>query len=117
MKLKFATLTTLACILLVLSGCNKPKTRLIKDSDTPLPDEKIGLDGEYDPSALAKRVVEALEKDTMLGDKSTVYVAQKGNIIVLKGRVDDRYTLDKIVNVVRNVKGVFEVDTSQIQTR
>ncbi|GAB4536778.1 MAG: hypothetical protein Tsb0014_24880 [Pleurocapsa sp.] len=118
MKFKFATLTSLSIVaLILLTSCNKSDTKLIKDSDSSIPIEKIGVNGEYDPSGLAKKVVAALEQDSLLGEKPTVYVAQQGNIIVLKGRVSDRPTLDKIVSTARNVKGVFDIDTSQVTVR
>jgi osmotically-inducible protein OsmY len=118
MKFKFATLTSLSIVVLILlTSCNKSNTQLIKDSNSSIPIEKIGLNGEYDPSGLAKKVVAALKQDSLLGEKPTVYVAQKGNIIVLKGRVSDRPTLEKIVNITRNVEGVFDIDTSQVTVR
>ena len=116
MKLKFAALTTATIVLLGLTGCGKSETKLVKDSSTPIPNEKLGLDGKYDPSGLAKRVVAALEENKTLGDKPTVYVAQDGNIIILKGS-SDRATLKEIVSVANKVEGVLKVDTSKVKTR
>ncbi len=73
--------------------------------------EKLGASGEYDEHALAKRVAKALDS---MPDSAKVYVAQKGNTVVLKGNVPDRTTLEKIVSVVKSVKGVGEVNTDGI---
>ena len=76
--------------------------------------EKLGASGEYDEHALAKRVAKALDTMPDIANKAKVYVAQKGNTVVLKGNVPDRTTLEKIVSVVKSVKGVGEVNTDGI---
>jgi osmotically-inducible protein OsmY len=80
-----------------------------------IPDERIGLNGEYDQSGLAKRVAAAFDDDPQLDDISTLYVAQTGTTVVLKGRVPSQDVLQKMVSVARGVKGASAVDTSQVQ--
>ena len=81
---------------------------------TNIAPEKLGASGEYDEHALAKRVAKALDTMPDIADSAKVYVAQKGNTVVLKGNVPDRTTLEKIVSVVKSVKGVGEVNTDGI---
>ena len=103
--------------LLTLSACKDKDTLLVKDSSPSIPSARLGLNGEYDSSGLAKRVAQALEKDSMLTDVSSVYVAQTESKIILKGTVSNQTFLDRIVTVARNVSGVTEVDASQVEIR
>ena len=79
-----------------------------------IPPEKLGASGEYDESALAKKVAKALDDIPNITDLAKVYVAQKGNTVILKGKVSDRTTLEKIVSVVKSVNGVANVNTDGI---
>lgn len=79
-----------------------------------IPIERVGLNGEYNISGLAQRVSNTFEQDFILSKVSTVYVAQKGNTIVLKGIVPDAMILQRMKNIAQDVRGVDEVDTSQI---
>ncbi|MBE9170536.1 hypothetical protein IQ238_24465 [Pleurocapsales cyanobacterium LEGE 06147] len=62
-------------------------------------------------------VASAFEKDPELAKISTIYVAQTGSTVVLRGTVSDRATLDKLVSVPRGVEGATNVDTSQVQVK
>ena len=101
----------------IFSGCQEDTATLVKDSSTSIPTERIGLDGEFDSSGLAKRVAEALTQDSVLQSGSTVYVAQNDSKIVFKGTVSDSTMLDRLVTVARGVSGVSSVDTSQVKIR
>ena len=79
-----------------------------------VPPERMGLNGEYDQSGLAKRVALAFDEDPQLDDVDTLYVAQTGGTVVLKGQVPNRQVLDKMVSVARGVNGATSVDTSQV---
>lgn len=79
-----------------------------------IPPERIGLNGEYDQSGLAKRVALAFDQDNELDDVDTLWVAQTGGTVVLKGEVPSQDVLDKMVSVARNVNGADAVDTSQV---
>ncbi|VEP14264.1 LuxR family two component transcriptional regulator (fragment) [Hyella patelloides LEGE 07179] len=79
-----------------------------------IPIERIGLYGESDLNGLAQRVATTFEKDLILKDVSTVYVAQNGSTIVLKGAIANSRMLQRMTDIAKDVKGVTEVDTSQI---
>jgi osmotically-inducible protein OsmY len=74
----------------------------------------VGLNGEYDDSGLAKRVVLAFDEDPDLADEDRLWVAQTGTTVVLKGTVSAQATLNKMVSVARGVSGAQAVDTSQV---
>jgi osmotically-inducible protein OsmY len=74
----------------------------------------VGLNGEYDQSGLAKRVALAFDEDSSLTDVDTLYVAQTGSTVVLKGKVPSQDILQKMVSVARNVQGATDVTTDQV---
>ena len=76
--------------------------------------ERVGLNGEYDQSGLAKRVALAFDQEPDLADEERLWVAQTGSTVVLKGEVTDQATLDKMVSVAQGVSGASDVDTSQV---
>ncbi|MBD2256351.1 BON domain-containing protein [Pseudanabaena sp. FACHB-2040] len=80
-----------------------------------IPPERVGLNGEYDQSGLAKRVAQAFDEDPNLDDIETVWVAQTGSTVVLKGKVPQQQLLDKMVSVARQVRGATSVDINQVQ--
>lgn len=90
------------------SAATSPSTQTI-------PPERVGLDGEYDESGLAKRVALAFDNDPQLDDIETLWVAQTGTTVVLKGKVSDRAILNKMVSVARGVDGAASVDTQQVE--
>ena len=104
-------LTSIAIISLVLlSIYNK-----IKQIDRNIvPIERVGLYGEYNLSGLAQRVASTFARDLVLSDVSTIYVAQTGNNIIIKGTVLNASLLQRMENVAKEVKGVNRVDTSQV---
>lgn len=84
------------------------------ESGAAIPPERIGLTGEYDQSGLAKRVTLAFDQDPMLDDIETLWVAQTGGIVVLKGKVPNPAILDRMVAVAMEVEGATSVDTAQV---
>jgi len=80
-----------------------------------IPPERLGLNGEYDQSGLAKRVALAFDQDQQLDDVETLWVAQTGSTVVLKGKVPSQDILNKMVSVARSVNGATTVDTNQVQ--
>jgi osmotically-inducible protein OsmY len=78
-----------------------------------IPPERVGLSGEYDQSGLAKRVALAFDQDSQLDDVNTLWVAQTGSTVVLKGKVPSQEILNKMVSVANSVNGATNVDTSQ----
>jgi osmotically-inducible protein OsmY len=79
-----------------------------------IPPERVGLNGEYDDSGLAKRVAQAFDNDGQLDDINTLWVAQLSSKVVLKGKVPSEDILNKMVQVASGVSGATEVDTSQV---
>lgn len=79
-----------------------------------IPPERVGLNGEYDQSGLAKRVAKAFDDDAQLDDVETLWVAQTGSTVVLKGKAPNQEILNKCVSVARSVDGASSVDTSQV---
>ncbi|BAZ54072.1 hypothetical protein NIES4103_67570 [Nostoc sp. NIES-4103] len=79
-----------------------------------IPPERLGLNGEYDQSGLAKRVALAFDQDQQLDDVNTLWVAQTGSTVVLKGKVPSQDILNKMVSVARSVNGATDVDTNQV---
>ncbi len=79
------------------------------------PDYKIGVDGDFDESGLAKRVALAFDEDNQLDDIDTLWVAQLSGTVVLKGKVPSQDILDKMVRVAKGVDGTDAVDTKQVE--
>lgn len=83
-------------------------------SSETIPPERVGLTGEYDQSGLAKRVALAFDQDPDLDDINTLYVAQTGGTVVLKGQVPSQQILNQMVSVAQSVEGATGVDTDQV---
>lgn len=79
-----------------------------------IPPERVGLNGEYDQSGLAKRVALAFDQDPQLDDIDTLWVAQTGTTVVLKGKVPNQEILQRMTSVARGVNGATAVDTAQV---
>ena len=79
-----------------------------------VPVERMGLHGEYDQSGLAKRVALAFDSTPELKDVDSVYVAQTGSTVVLKGTAPSQAILDKLEAVARGIPGAQAVDSSQV---
>ncbi len=79
-----------------------------------IPPERVGLNGEYDQSGLAKRVALAFDQDQQLDDVDTLWVAQTSSTVVLKGKVPSQEILNKMVSVAQSVQGATNVDTGEV---
>ena len=79
-----------------------------------IPPERMGLSGEYDQSGLAKRVALAFDEDPQLDDIDTLYVAQTGSVVVLKGKAPSQEILNKMISAARGVNGATDVDADQV---
>jgi osmotically-inducible protein OsmY len=80
-----------------------------------IPLERLGLRGEYDQNGLAKRVAAAFDDDDAIDDITTLFVAQTGGTVVLKGKVPNQAILNKIVLVAGKVLGATSVDSSHVE--
>ena len=79
-----------------------------------IPPERMGLNGEYDQSGLAKRVAQAFDANPDVADIDTVYVAQHGTTVVLKGTVPSQEIVNRLVTIAKGVKGATGVETNQV---
>ena len=79
-----------------------------------IPPERMGLNGEYDQSGLAKRVAQAFDANPDVADIDTVYVAQLGTTVVLKGTVPSQEIVNRLVTIAKGVKGATGVETNQV---
>lgn len=89
-----------------------------KAEDAPagdIPPERVGLNGEYDQSGLAKRVAQALDEDPEVAAIDTVWVAQLTGTVVLKGKAPNQAALDKIVQIAGGISGATGVDSTQVE--
>ncbi len=86
------------------------------ESGESIAPERVGLSGEYDESGLAKRVALAYDHDESLSPhaEDTVWIAQTGSAVVLKGKVPSQDILDKLTDVAMRVDGATEVITDQV---
>ncbi len=73
-----------------------------------IPPEKVGLDGNFDESGLAKRVAIALD-DANVSDHVGLWVAQTGSTLVLKYNPDAEGVLEQAKQVAMTVAGATEV--------
>ncbi len=65
-------------------AANTPKVSVSSAAqENSLPPEKVGLDGKFDESGLAKRVAKALD-DANISDNVGLWVAQSGSTVVLQ---------------------------------
>jgi len=79
-----------------------------------VPPERQGLNGEYDQNGLAKRVALAFDEDGRFDDIDSLYVAQTGSTVVLKGEVPSQDILDELVEVAKGVSGATDVSSDQV---
>lgn len=96
------------------AAASAPPDSGVSAGDT-IPPERVGLNGEYDQSGLAKRVALAFDQDSQLDDVNTLWVAQLGTTVVLKGSVPSQDILNKMIEVANGVNGASAVDTNQVQ--
>ena len=85
----------------------------VADAPAEVPPERRGLNGEYDQSGLAKRVVKAFD-DAGIEDAPHLYVAQTGTTVVFKGNVHSQEIIDDLKEIAAGVDGAKAVDTSQV---
>lgn len=75
-----------------------------------IPPERVGLNGEYDHSGLAKRVIQMLRQRFLPQDVEQLRVTQRGAVVILSGRVPDHMVLDQMVEAAKNVMGTWNVE-------
>ena len=89
-----------------------PATGATADEIAP---ERIGLNGEYDQSGLAKRVALAFDEDADVTDVQGLWIAQTGGQVVLKGSVPSQEILDKAIELASGVSGATDVNYDAVE--
>jgi osmotically-inducible protein OsmY len=84
------------------------------DAPAEIPAERVGLNGEYDQSGLAKRVAAAFDQDASVADIETVWVAQTSGTVVLKGEVPSQEQLNRLIEIANEQSGATAVNTDQV---
>lgn len=88
-----------------------PRVSVAKTAaENKIPPEKVGLDGKFDESGLAKRVALALD-DAGISDDVGLWVAQAGSKVVLKYNPDAEGVLAQAKQVASGVEGASDVET------
>ena len=86
----------------------------VDSAPAEVPAERMGLNGEYDQSGLAKRVAAAFDQDSSVADIETVWVAQTSGTVVLKGEVPSQEQLNRLIEIANEQNGATAVDTDQV---
>lgn len=79
-------------------------------AEKSIPPEKVGLDGNFDESGLAKRVAKALD-DANISDQVGLWVAQTESVVVLKYNPDAEAVLAQAKEIALAVEGATDVQT------
>jgi osmotically-inducible protein OsmY len=95
-------------------GQEKPAEAPAAATDESIAPERLGLNGEYDESGLAKRVALAFDESSELGDEDNLWVAQTGGTVVLKGTVSSQDALNSMIELANTVNGAMAVDSTQV---
>jgi hypothetical protein len=81
----------------------------------PVPPEFMGMEGEYDPCGLARRLAQALDQDAQIAEIDILTLTQQGNSLALTGHIHNQQALEKIVHIARHLDGTHSVDASQVR--
>ena len=94
------------------SVANKAKNQfdVSTNSKKSIPSFKLGANGQYDESALAKKVLAEIQGNPQFGSTSGLYVAQLQDNIVLKSCVSNKPMIKKVVDLGKSVPNVSSVD-------
>ncbi len=76
--------------------------------------EHMGLEGEYDPAGLTKRVAIAFDRDPQISEIESLEIDQDGSTIIFRGSVPSSEILQYIAGMAAKVDGTKAVDTSQV---
>ncbi|BAU13577.1 transport-associated protein [Leptolyngbya sp. NIES-3755] len=82
-----------------------------------IPPERVGLNGEYDHSGLAKRVLQAFQAHFPAQDLAGLRVNQRGKVVILLGSLRSTELLNQLTSIAINVDGAIDVETNGIRFR
>jgi hypothetical protein len=80
-----------------------------------IPPERVGVDGKYDHSGLAKRVRLAFYEQFEAKELDRLRVTQRGRVVVLMGSICDQPTLTQLIDVALMVYGTTMVETQGVR--
>ncbi len=80
-----------------------------------IPPERVGLDGAYDHSGLAKRVARSLRQ--VLGDATVAQleIAQRGKVVIVRGQALDARLMRQITRLTLEIEGADAVEIFDCQ--
>jgi hypothetical protein len=74
-----------------------------------IPPERIGLQGEYDHSGLAKRVQQTLKQH--IGEPiSSIRVSQRGQVVIIVGLIETSHLMRQLAEIALSVHGAAFVE-------
>jgi GETHR pentapeptide repeat (5 copies) len=76
--------------------------------------EYVGLQGEYDPQGLAKRVARAFDQHPQVRQIRTLCIIQHEAQITLLGKVSSAALLQQVIELAQQVEGTRKVDVDQV---
>lgn len=76
-----------------------------------IPPERVGLNGEYDHSGLAKRVKVKLTEIFGSEVMTDLSITQRGRVVIFTGKVTTPEVLHRLVRAALEVHGANEVET------
>lgn len=79
-----------------------------------IPPERMGLNGEYDHSGLAKRVKLVFSKKFSPIELENLDVTQRGRVVVLIGQVSSQKILNHLIHLAMQVDGASLVETGGV---
>jgi hypothetical protein len=79
-----------------------------------IPPERVGLDGEYDHGGLAKRVGLAFSQSFAPSEIEHLRIIQRGAVVVLLGKVSNRRSLTRMINIALATSGAVDVEINGI---
>lgn len=79
-----------------------------------IPPERVGLNGEYDHSGLAKRVSLAIRENFSAEAVASLQVSQRGRVVIFTGKVPNRQLLLNLMRVALTVQGADAVETNGV---
>ena len=82
-----------------------------------IPPERVGLNGEYDHSGLAKRVWRSLQAELSAIELEALRVTQRGKVVVLMGSLTATTEIERLIAIALAVEGAISVETTGIRFR
>jgi hypothetical protein len=79
-----------------------------------IPPERVGLNGEYDHSGLAKRVTLAFHQNFDSAEVESLRIIQRGAVVVLLGKLPSLPLLTRMVNVALATSGAVDVEINGV---